>query len=590
MKNEHDDELLSEATPPQINETPNEDDTEFPQPDKTPKEPTVTPPKRKKRTLAIILSIVGGVILIALAAVAIWWFYFKTAPVADTPSDNNNSVSVPEGALERFITPTTGETWYDEPVAISDQGFFPADNPEDSKFFEVGKRGDNVIIMSETQGIGIYYQLFEESPEGAITAIVQPNSHNDQTFEPYFAEKVVVDATIHYDSLSIPPTLEVNAGDYVTAPEYSTIGSLINPAADGNTSAKHVTIKELGASKLIRIEAKNADSGLTTFYYAVDLPSGTRVDMTYAPTSIELAGYSWNDNEERTGTISPYVRGCGATGISQTWASKLTDADFIEIAKNDKDQSIYGLKSASSAVVGRAYDDYVQARDYMNDDKPILTRQEFFQDHAVIAYKNYAGEWLLYTQDVYALVGGCGKPVVYLYPTKTQVVDVRVGADVTVSDPFYNPSTGWQNVTAQPNGQLSYKGISYDSLFWEGTGYGAYPPITSGTVVPRAQAESTIRVQLAAQGLNQKESADFIEFWAALIPNKPYVQLAWFSTVDLNELAPLYISPEPKTLIRVFLDMRGLDEPIDLPEPQFSAPTRDGFTVVEWGGLLSGKP
>jgi len=344
------------------------------------------------------------------------------------------------------------------------------------------------------------------------------------------------------------------------------------------------------------MEKKNVDSGLTTFYYAVDLPLGTRVTLGYEPIAEKVDDYTWKDGTTRTGTISSIVRGCGATGMSISRADDVTDSDFVAVATTLENQTIYGLKSVDNPLVKLAYDDYAQAKSYVNsdnypdNDEIVLTQQEFFDDHAVLAFKNAADEWLIYTQDDYALVGGCGKPVVYLYPTTTQTVNVRVGADVTVSEPYYNPATGWKNVIAQPNGTLTYNGITYDSLFWEGTGHGTYPGVSSGTVVPRAQAAATIRAQLTAQGLNTKESNDFMAFWESRIPNKPYVQLAWFSTADLNELAPLTISPKPQTTIRVFLDMRGLDSSKTLPTPRFNAPARNGFTVVEWGGLLSGKP
>ena len=37
-------------------------------------------------------------------------------------------------------------------------------------------------------------------------------------------------------------------------------------------------------------------------------------------------------------------------------------------------------------------------------------------------------------------------------------------------------------------------------------------------------------------------------------------------------------------LIRVFMTWQSADEFVDLHEQQLSAPERNGFTVVEWGG------
>jgi hypothetical protein len=216
----------------------------------------------------------------------------------------------------------------------------------------------------------------------------------------------------------------------------------------------------------------------------------------------------------------------------------------------------------------------------------VLSFDDFLKQHALVAYKSPVNGWLVYTRDAYAAIGGCAKPVVYLYPTHTQQVNVRLGATVTASDPLYNAADGW-TVTAQPNGTLTTGGQTYGSLFWEGQGSGLYPGITSGTVVKHANAATTIAKQLKQQGLSATESNDFMVYWLPKIPNKPYVRLTWFNTTQMNQLAPLRVRPQPDTVIRVFLDMDGFDQPIKLPAQHLSAIPRHGFTVVEWGGLTT---
>jgi hypothetical protein len=181
--------------------------------------------------------------------------------------------------------------------------------------------------------------------------------------------------------------------------------------------------------------------------------------------------------------------------------------------------------------------------------------------------------------------GGCAKPVVYLYPEKTTTLSIKVGAKVTKSDPQYE-SDGWQNVTATPDGNLTYQGQHYDSLFWEGQGNGTYPEKSGeGVVVPRANAVGMMYLQLAQQGFNQKESEDFVAFWSLNLPAGKYIRLTWLSTQDMNQLAPLSISTKPTTLIRTFLEMEGMNTPKSLTAQAFKAPARTGFTVTEWGGL-----
>ena len=91
--------------------------------------------------------------------------------------------------------------------------------------------------------------------------------------------------------------------------------------------------------------------------------------------------------------------------------------------------------------------------------------------------------------------------------------------------------------------------------------------------------------QLHQLGLNDKETSDFMAFWGPKVPNKPYVRLSWLGTKAMEKLAPLYVSPLPDTRIRVFLDMEGADSFMKLPAQHLSSVKRQGFTVVEWGGL-----
>jgi len=166
--------------------------------------------------------------------------------------------------------------------------------------------------------------------------------------------------------------------------------------------------------------------------------------------------------------------------------------------------------------------------------------------------------------------------VIYLYPEQPTHVSVKVGADVTVSEPEYG--NGW-NVLAEPTGK--------QTLFWEGTGFGMYPAVNTGFVVAQENLEATLWKHLQQLGLNERESIDFMEFWLPHMPTTPYVRLTWFGTKEMDELAPLYVRPRPDTVIRIFLDFEGLQKPVTMQPQTLSSIPRKGFTLVEWGGLLN---
>lgn len=56
-----------------------------------------------------------------------------------------------------------------------------------------------------------------------------------------------------------------------------------------------------------------------------------------------------------------------------------------------------------------------------------------------------------------------------------------------------------------------------------------------------------------------------------------------FETIEeQDENMPLNIAPDPDTVIRVMMDWKAIDKPIDIPEQRLTTPERNGFTVVEW--------
>ena len=65
--------------------------------------------------------------------------------------------------------------------------------------------------------------------------------------------------------------------------------------------------------------------------------------------------------------------------------------------------------------------------------------------------------------------------------------------------------------------------------------------------------------------------------------DNPYNLIA-FQSDAYTRTAQLTVTPEPDTLLRVFMAWTPLERPVELPAQSLNAPTRTGFTAVEWGG------
>ena len=179
------------------------------------------------------------------------------------------------------------------------------------------------------------------------------------------------------------------------------------------------------------------------------------------------------------------------------------------------------------------------------------------------------------------------KPVIYLYPEEETQVDVslELNGELLISEPLYND--GW-TVKAAPDGTLTdADGKTYDYLFWEAKLNADYD-LSRGFCVKGADTEAFLNDALKQLGLNRHEADDFIEFWLPIMEKNPYSVIS-FQTDAYTDAAGLNISPQPDSVIRVFMTWYASDSAVDIPAQELTAPDRNGFTVVEWGGSMVQK-
>ena len=88
---------------------------------------------------------------------------------------------------------------------------------------------------------------------------------------------------------------------------------------------------------------------------------------------------------------------------------------------------------------------------------------------------------------------------------------------------------------------------------------------------------------LAKLGLNRKEANEFIVYWLPLMEQNPY-NIIQFQTERYTDAAQLMIDPTPDTVIRVFMTFQAAQKYVEIEPQELTAPERQGFTVVEWGG------
>lgn len=177
------------------------------------------------------------------------------------------------------------------------------------------------------------------------------------------------------------------------------------------------------------------------------------------------------------------------------------------------------------------------------------------------------------------------KPVIYLYPEEKTDITVTLDYNGTLTCTYPAPaSDGTWSVTAEPDGTILYDGNEYNYIYWEGTTDVEYD-FSTGFCVKGSETAEFLENVLSDIGLTRREANEFIVYWLPILQENEYNVIS-FQTDVYIENAKLTILPEPDNILRVFMAWYASDEYIEIEEQTFPECTRDGFTVVEWGGSL----
>lgn len=196
------------------------------------------------------------------------------------------------------------------------------------------------------------------------------------------------------------------------------------------------------------------------------------------------------------------------------------------------------------------------------------------------------------------VVNGWGihcKPAVYLYPEKKQLVNVQVfpKGELSYTDPPYTPGKGW-TINASPNGALftmNHEPITNNYLYYESKLLDSeIKKPEKGWVVKYEELERLFNEKLPLLGLNPKEEKDFKNYWLNKLPKSPYYFVGLVEKNQRDYLEALSVTPNPDTSIRFSLFFEMLDQPKTVEEPKIQIPQRNGFTLVDWGGMVKLHP
>lgn len=176
------------------------------------------------------------------------------------------------------------------------------------------------------------------------------------------------------------------------------------------------------------------------------------------------------------------------------------------------------------------------------------------------------------------------KPIIYLYPQAETEVTVKVGNPQNLTHTYPKYENEWK-VLAKPNGDLKdlKTGRNLYALYWEGINT-VKPNMDEGFIVKGEDTIKSLEEKLEVLGLNEREAEEFIVYWLPKLESNKYNFIRFQTEEEINNNMPLEITPKPDTIIRILMEFKGLEEPIQIKEQKLITPQRTGFTVVEWGG------
>ena len=179
---------------------------------------------------------------------------------------------------------------------------------------------------------------------------------------------------------------------------------------------------------------------------------------------------------------------------------------------------------------------------------------------------------------------GVKKPIIYLYPTEETNVTVTLGNPQNLTHTYPKYENSW-NVLAKPNGDLIdlKTGKNLYALYWEGINT-VESDMNEGFIVKGEEVVKFLEEKLEILGLNEREQEEFIVYWLPKLESNKYNFIRFQTMEEINKNMPLEIIPTPDTVIRIVMEFKGLENPIEVIEQQLETPLREGFTAVEWGG------
>lgn len=558
-----------------------------------------------------ILTIVGVIALILVVIVAIFWWVSGGEGV-DEAIQEEESTELQEDGLITFGSPqdlplkelehkdTVNDfSWY---VRVYDVGTISEGEYEGyilayaQSYFQEYEASGYVLYVADEEGEPVAWS--ERYIFGSYGCNIMAYSKCDD-----LPIKQVLGLTSDTEKdLDILPK-ELSGTKSILVEKNDGTGSfeVINPSSaissvefDEDIATSTVGTTESGF-QVIRSESNRAKGFLPRIEYYIMLPISKKLVTYTEPDFLNEDGLpkiTWTLGDT---DIARYRYGFSAYGWDDCYEgitfSELEDG-LIETGVTENNDPLWEVDPEIYPSVYECL--HEKTKRYVFDDitqtgtfEETVSYAEFIKSHPMFFWTHSSGDLIEFVRSDVVPAAEKAKPVIYLYPEETQTVSVMVDPIGGFTETIPEYGDGWI-VDASPSGVIinSADGQKYPYLFWEGGKEGIVDTPHEGFVVGKEDVGSVLDEKLTQFGLNDTERTDFIEYWEPKLSQAPYYFITFISRSEIDRVAPLTIYPQPDTVIRVLMDYKPLMAPISIDRLDIEQVERDGFTVVEWGGIL----
>lgn len=602
-------------------------------------QPPVTNQPAKKVPKGLLIFIVIGVLAVAGVAFGYWQYQQQTKNQA---AKNNPSIPIgltknPYGQLDTSqpaqptsspyanVNPTTtppviaatGICKNPGPVLASKSGMMQWQNAQDIeglKIFAQGSADDGAYVDDSSQVVGHFVSGAYQGADLIVTELDPSYDEPGGNLPSFYHMVRVANSYIMLDKYSdqqpdpaeIKTVVNLSHDKNFILPDLNMPGNLhsTNPAADFSLASANAFTphwQSFCADSMVKAFtdpvvgdvytdqfATSPNNGTLDYGFYAKVPDGSLATYALVLDIVGQGGVpmvTWNNGQKNTTQYSYTDRtGCGSYNYASVVpADKINfNSDLAQTGTAINNEPVYEFKNSNNLILKDIYDNQYYPADG-NDKMPYA---QFVASHPEFFWKDSFGRLIKFQKSDFMPMAECGKPVIYLYPQKTEKISVQINpvGGFLKSEPAYNQ--GW-NVISDPLSNITNlaDGQNYPYLFWEGRG-GYYKTPDRGFVVAQANIHEFLTDKLHQLGLNGKESADFVAFWEPKMQGSPYYFVTFMGNNIMDGIAPLTITPKPDTVIRILMDFKPLQQPMAVEGYNIRTPVRKGFTVVEWGGVL----